>query len=112
MSKVTSLDDVTCKAGRSIAEKVTTPPVTNPRAPGFGCPWVGEGLWPCSLLSLRQNVSELSGHGIRSHNNRLQLLWVADGFSGIQKGGVARSLNRFKEYAKTLSFVNTAVWKC
>ena len=108
MSKVSSLDDVTCKAGRSIAEKVTTHPATNPRAPGFGCPWVWDEL--CTIRAFV--ISELSGPGILSFNNRLRLLWGADGFSGIQKGGVARSLNRFKEYTKTLIFVNTAVWKC
>ncbi len=57
-------------------------------------------------------ISEQSGPGILSFNNRLQLLWPPDGFSAWQMGEVARSLNRFKEYAKTLSFVNTAVWKC
>ena len=80
--------------------------------PDSGALVLGLDYAACSLLSLRQNVSELSGHGIRSHNNRLQLLWGPDGFSAWQKGEVARSLNRFKEYAKTLSFVNTAVWKC
>lgn len=80
--------------------------------PDSGALVLGPNYAACSLLSLRQNVSALSGPGILSFNNRLQLLWPPDGFSAWQKDGVAGSLKRFMEYAKTLSFVNTVVWKC